>query len=153
MANSLSELMNQVKKSVMSASEDLAENIEYTLKDRVDKDVYDAYEPKKYERTYELRDSITKDASILSDNTIEVGASHKTDLILPHGVNQHVSIMTGNDVSAFIPNIVQDGAFPLFSNGAYTLKRNYMETAREIVDKNKKKVLQDALKKRGINGI
>ncbi len=70
--NSLSQLRNYVISNSKGGMMAVAEKVKSILKEYVENDVYNSYEPAKYKRTYELLDSISVKVLSIDSNGIKV---------------------------------------------------------------------------------
>lgn len=155
----LKDLKKVLKPIIAEALEKTGEEVvERVAREHVDKDVYQAYDAKVYDATFELRDSIfTKSADIKND-TIEVVIKHDTNKINSYAPNQHYSVIDSyspRDVSDWIPWIVHEGKTANIwgDGGAYLKPRPYMDNARDELEQSKEHVddLVKRLKALGLN--
>ncbi len=142
-----------MKKILHESMGEVGKKVEEGLKDQIDEDVYDAHNPEYYQRTYELRDSVThSDAKEIGEQiVVEVG--HDYDKINTHYPNQHMSVVDGSDVSNQLPKLINDGTIgDIFGNGAWTEPRPYMDNMKDKIEREKilEKELKKSLHKRGI---
>ena len=132
-ANSLYELENLIKQKVNNALQTtVAEKSKKLMQDRVNKDVYDAYSPKSYDRTFKLRDDIKTE---MIDNTLEIINDRKDG----RDVVPVVELGKGYWNKALDEMI---GARPFMSN-----------TYNELKDGKAKEYLKDGLKNQGLDVI
>lgn len=122
------------------------------LKDNVDKNVYN-YTPSTYERTFELRDSIiaTEPQNVNNKTTVEI--KHDENKIHPYSPNQHMSVITGEDISTYLPQWINDGTIGhIFGQGVWTEPRPYMDdTVRQMEQENTfENEVKKSLQKQGI---
>lgn len=153
------ELEQLLKIKVAEALEQTGKKVvERVAREHVDSDVYQAYDAKVYEASFELRDSIFAKSADIKNNTIEVVIKHNTDKIYSNSPNQHYSVVDSynpKDVSDWIPWIVHEGKTANIwrDDGAYLRPRPYMDNAREELEQSKEHVasLISELKKLGLN--
>lgn len=155
----LKDLEKVLKPIIAEALEETGkEVVERVAREHVDKDVYQAYSPKVYESTFELRDSIFTKSADIKNNTIEVVIKHDTDKINSYAPNQHYSVVDSysrKDVSDWIPWIVHEGktADIWGDGGTYLQPRPYMDNAKDELEQTKEHVddLVKRLKSLGLN--
>jgi len=153
------ELVELLKFKVANAMENTGKNVvERVAREHVDSDVYQAYTPKVYEATFELRDSIYTKSADIKNNNIEVVIKHNTDNIVSNSPNQHYSVVESyspKDVSDWIPYIVHEGKTANIwgDGGEYLDPRPYMDNAVEELKQTKEHIddLVNELKKQGLN--
>lgn len=113
--------------------------MENIVRDYVERDVY-SYTPTKYERTYELRDSIvTREPRIYKEN-VSVKVEHEPDMMS----NEPDRFIHGSyfwdltDVRFLLPYIINEGlSGDLFGEGFWTNPRPYWTNAyNHIVSNN-----------------
>ncbi|MGJ0846638.1 hypothetical protein ACR77J_08115 [Tissierella praeacuta] len=146
-AQLLKELQKVTGKSLKGAGEKTVD----VVKDRVDKDVYEAGSPTVYERTYELRESLVADDFKTSGNTAEITIKHDTNQIHSTAPNQHYSVVDGSSSVEGIAYIVHSGkSGKVFGEGYWTQERHYMSNAREEMKDGKyRDFMKEELKKQG----
>lgn len=149
----LKDLERYMKKILKDSMEDAGREIEHTLRDQIDEDVYNSYDPKEYERTRELKNSVmhTQPKEINGQIFVEIGHDYNQIYSNPEKY-QHASVW-GDDVSEYLPKWINDGTIGLaFGKGAWTEPRPYMDNTKEkIKDKGLfERELKVALEKRGI---
>lgn len=155
----LKELEDYMRKRVLpTAMEEVGEKIEDKLKTRITKDVYNSYTPEQYDRTYELRDSITSTEPVDISGTIYVEVKHDDSLIHAVPPNHHMSIVNNSDVSSFIGQWINYGDVPnIFNDRNYVWMnpRPYMDNTKEEIRKFKllKKELKKSIRKLNIKTI
>lgn len=112
------------------------------LKKLLEERLYDSYNPKLYERTYELLDSISHSEIIKSNNSYYVEIFYDTDKIrsyprqqngLTYMWGQHTSF-SGEDVSMWIPKWIEEGT----PNNKY-----YQHSGTHSMEDTKKWLLQE----------
>ena len=161
--SSYSALLAELQKARDKALKGAGEKAVDVAKDRVDKDVYATYNPKQYNRTGQLRDSIDASEVKSSGNTAEVKISHNTDEIHATPPNQHYSVVDGKSSVESIAEIVHNGRTgaigqsgywkdaPWYDEGdAFAVPRPYMDNAREELENGKyKNFMKEELIKQG----
>lgn len=145
-----------MKKLLKDSMEEVGVKVEKVLRDRIDEDVYSAYNnpDMSYERTRELKNSVTHTHPKEEDGQIVVKVGHDTSLINPYSPNQHMSVEDGSDVSNYLPQWINDGTIGnIFGEGVWTKPRPYMDNTKEEIKNNNilEKELKKGLKKRGVN--
>lgn len=156
----IKELQEYLKKEIADSMKKAGEVAERVVREHVDSDVYLAYMPKKYEATFELRESLFTKTPKIKNNTIEVEVKHDTDKINAHLPNQHHSVVEDynpQDVSGWIPYIVHEGKTDNIwgdsSDATYLKPRPYFDNAKKELEQSKEHVeaLKDDLRSKGIN--
>lgn len=159
-AKNLKELEVFLKQKIATALGETGKNVvERVVREHIDHDVYQAYSPKEYDATGDLRESVFTKSPQIKNNNIEVVIKHNTDEIHSKSPNQHYSVVDKyerKDVSDWIPYLVHEGkTHPLWGdNGeAYLQPRPYMDNAREELEQSKEHVddLISELKKQGLD--
>ena len=151
MAKNSKELLSQVKGlTIVACNSDggLAEQIKDVIQYQIEEDVYETYSPGTYKRTMGLQNSVVKKDTVVSKGLITAKAGHDTSLINAY------SVVDNRDVSAFLPFIVQEGAYDLWkTKDVYTKERDYMENAENIILMEKERMLKSALIKQGVDVV
>lgn len=130
--NSLESLMDYINSATASSMKEVGEKLEDVMKDAIDEEVYDAYNPVEYERTYQLRDKMVELTNV-SKNSAEVRVTHTGD---------HISYIKGTRF--YVPYGLEGGH--TWGRGATDIQGRVMELAeQEIPDTYKK-----AMKSKGI---
>ena len=147
------ELEKALMKARDKALKGTGENTKDLVKDRIDKDVYMAGNPTKYERTYELRESVQPSKVESKGSIAEVTIGHDESLIGSYSPNQHYSIIDGSSSVHSIAEIVHDGkSGHILGAGYWTKKRPYMDnTKKEMKDGKYKDFMVEELKKQGLD--
>lgn len=130
------------------------DNPKYVMMQKVDEEVYQAYNPKSYRTTFQLRDSIEATRATVLGNLVEVTIHHNKDKIKAdgwtHGGNSNA------DMSELLPEIINDasrwgwidGLFP--KDGAWRFDRPYLEmTVRDLTNGRYREWLMRQLIKKG----
>ena len=158
----IKELNEYIKKQLAASMQKVGETVERVVREHVDKDVYQAYSPKVYEQTFELRESLHTKTPRVKNDVVEVEVKHNTDLIHSYEPNQHHSVVEDynpQDVSAWIPYLVSEGqTYNLWddnSDAAYLKPRPYFDNAKKELEQSKEHVetLKRELNARGIKVI
>ena len=144
--NNTNELLNYLKLQIAASLKETGEYVENKVKEQIDQDVY-SYTPSRYQRTGDLKESVVSREPINTGDTVSVSVEHDTNLI-----HNHVSQADGMDVSPYIPYYVNEGAGPLFGEGFWTQKRNYIDHAINSLRSTGShvEVLKRSLKNKGI---
>lgn len=153
----LKSLFKHIEKDIQSGMKDVGKEAKKVAQRHVDTDVYAQYTPKKYERSYQLRDSIDAFEANGKQGEYAVIIQHDTGEITSSRLPtyNHYSKTPGNydpDVSDFYMEWVHDGASGnAFGYGAWMLPRPYMKNAFKEIDMSKVhiKTLKDSLKSKG----
>lgn len=150
--NNIDELMAFLEKEVNDSMKDVGKAVQKVVKDHVDLDVYAVAQPAKYERTEQLRDSVTYTV----DGT-DVLIHHDDSMIESIPDNQHHSVVEGyepQDSSEYVANIVEEGSSGhIFGEGYWTEPRPFWKNAEDEVESTglDAKILKDSLKTKGFN--
>ena len=148
------ELERMLTKVVANTMPAVGDKTAELVKDRIDKDVYNAGTPSEYIRTYELRESVEAGGKVsVSNRSVEIEVGHNPTEIGSYEPNQHYSVVDGSHSADSIAEIVHDGkSGKIFGNGYWTEKRPYMSNAKEELENGEyKKMMIEELKKRGID--
>lgn len=150
--NSYSQLLKALQKARDKALEGTGKKATKLVKDRIDEDVYGAGNPKKYIRTYDLRESVEPSKVKSSGNVAELEVSHNSALIRSNPeLNQHASAIDGSSSVDSIAYIIHEGkSGKIFGSGFWTEKRPYILNAiKEMEDGKYKEFMIEELKKMG----
>ena len=71
---SLKDAMKYIERATSSSMPELGRELEDVFKEAIDKEVYEAYDPKIYERTMELKNMV--EITELKDDKVEVSITH-----------------------------------------------------------------------------
>lgn len=128
---SLDDAMKYIQKATVESMKEVGDKLEDIMKDTIDEEVYDVYEPERYPRTYQLRDKMVEVKS--GDNDAEVRVAHTGD---------HISYVKGTRF--YVPYGLEGGH--TWGRGATNIQENSFNKAeKEIPDVYKK-----AMKSKGI---
>lgn len=151
----LKSLFNHINKEIANSMNTVGGVAKEIVKTQMDKDVY-SYKPRKYQRTYELRDSIDHDVYTM-ENKVITEIYHDTSKIISYKDGyRHYSAdpnYTPKDVSDWMPYLVNKGkSGKYFGEGFWTIPRPYILNAKEQMKKNKIHIstLKNDLKKKGL---
>lgn len=136
-----------------SIRKDVAEMIEQEVRDKIDELVY-SKPTKSYERTMELRNSVSSDTEEIKKDLFELRVFNDVELINPYKTdnfwNQHMS-MNDEDVSHLISLWILKGTSgsPYYNHES----RDYIQATKDELKNSKKhvKALQSSLKRKGID--
>lgn len=161
----LDEYFKYVKKQIKSVLEQIAEEVRKELYDTVNDNLYKTYNPKQYQRTYELLNSISKtEIKENSDGEYYVVIYYDTDKILAYpslsnltgDKNEYGSLwgqhadFYGNDVSEYIPLWIEHGTSgvnnPYHRKGIYAIDEVKEWIEKEFNNRFKKKLLARGIK-------
>lgn len=168
--NNLHDLKIYLAEKVSESMNDVGKTGRELVRDTMDEVVY-SHEPSKYNRTYELRDSISWNKEEMSKYSFQVEIYSDSDKIEPYGPGTgydyaHYSYFfsdgeDGNeashyplDYSEWVAGTVEYGTSGLiFGTGYWTEPRPFMGRSREAMSLYKIHVraLQKSLQKKGID--
>lgn len=120
----MEEIKKEKKKILLSIQDDCKE----LLEDAIQTEVYDAYDPIEYERTYALNNSVN--SHINTDDELYVFTDTNEGL--------YYSAVDGRDVSVAVPHFVNSGHTDNtgINNQYHNYEgRNFLEKAKELIDK------------------
>jgi hypothetical protein len=142
-----------IENAVKDVLREIGEKVNQRLRDMINHDVYDAYQPEEYERTYQLRESVTTSDIEKNVDGYKVEIYHDTSKIfynkdkVQHGSNK--------DISKWIPEII---AFNLsgdaFGSNQFWHNRDqyFYETLETLKTRGDlSKWFKDGLRARGLN--
>lgn len=133
-AKTYSELEALLKKKIANAMVKEGKFVKEKVQEHIQEDVYNKYNPKVYERTGELEDSVISTDPKIKGDVIEVEVKHDYDKINSYPPNQHYSVVKDyepKDVSEWIPYLVAKGeTYPLWGEDVYTKPRDYIENTK-----------------------
>ena len=151
---SYSQLLIELQKAKDKALESASKKAVDVVKDRVDKDVYQAGIPTIYERTYQLRDRLDvlkyENKGNISQAMIGHDISKMTSV---SDLGQHASLVDGSSSLHSIAEIVHDGkSGHILGIGFWTNSRSYMANAQDELENGKyKQFMVERLKSMGYN--
>ena len=128
---SLDEVMKYIEKATTESMKEVGDELEDIMKDTIDEEVYDAYDPKVYDRTYQLRDTMVEVKS--SNNNAEVRVTHTGD---------HISYVKGTRF--YVPYGLEGGH--TWGRGATNIQENSFNKAEKEIPN----VYKKAMKSKGI---
>lgn len=150
-------LTQAVRKKMRNGIEEAGDVALNKLKDYIQTDVYNAYDPEVYQRTYDLLNSWF----FYIGNNMNRGDHFSTKFTLYYDADnttyepelfQHGSYY-GGDKRADIPNFVFNGVDPersLFGEGAYSEARDALGDFQEWLDKDFNNEINKAMNQRGL---
>lgn len=153
--SSIKQLETYLKKAIQDSMEDVGRDVEQVVRDNLEKEVYQPFEPEEYIRTRELMNSLThKTKKNGNEATVEV--KNDEDMFYDnYAPNQHMNVTNGNDLPLdALVDIVNNGkAGRIFGEGAWTKPRPFMTDSQKDVEKKKIHVkgLKKSLKNKGLN--
>jgi hypothetical protein len=140
---------------------DIAIDAQRQLSDDLQRMVYDAYHPKFYHRTGDLKRSIDADVHQVK-NVVSAEVFHNPNLINPiapydgnNNIGQHYSTykyspMPYNEFVAETVNFgISKGKRKVFGDGVYARKRPYFDTAQKVVETGFRSNLKNHLARNG----
>ena len=129
---SFNELKKYIEKASRQSMKEVGEELKDIFKEAIQEEVYDAYSPSKYERTYQLRDKMVEITKSTGDS-VEVSVTHTGD---------HISYVNGTRF--YVPYGLESGH--TWGRGATNIEKvAYQKAERDIPNKYKKE-----MKARGI---
>lgn len=129
---SFNELKKYIEKASRQSMKEVGEELKDIFKEAIQEEVYDAYSPSKYERTYQLRDKMVEITRATGDS-VEVSVTHTGD---------HISYVNGTRF--YVPYGLEGGH--TWGRGATNIEKvAYQKAERDIPNKYKKE-----MKARGI---
>lgn len=153
-ATSYKDLEKALKKAMDKALVKAGKDTKKLVQDKVDSDVYKKYSPKEYERTGDLRDSVTDFPLEKKGDKSSVTVKHDTDMMSYNpGKFQHASpYWSPWNYTKYVPQTVNDGlSGGLFGNGAWRAPRPYFDNAVKDLEKGKfREFMEDGLKQQGL---
>ena len=143
----LNSLFKHIEKKVAESMNDVGKVVAEETKTTINDVVY-SQQPKEYERTFQLRDSITNFPARVEGNTVVVEIDHDTSLIIsdPDNFTHGSNFYDPKDISEFLDVIVHEGkSGDLFGDGYWRKERRYFDVTVKKLIQSKKHI--DALKK------
>ncbi len=129
--NSLNALMDYIDSATSSSMKEVGDELEEVFKDAIDEEVYDAYDPKYYERTNELKDMV--ETTKVSKDSVEVSVTH---------TGGHISYVKGTRF--YVPYGLEGGH--TWGRSATDIEGDAMKKAETRIPNTYK----DAMKSKGI---
>lgn len=137
---SLNDLFKYIKDEVADSMNEIGKEAEQEVKNQLEVDVY-SFQPKVYERTYDLQNSVVYSKPIINKNTVMTTIFHDTSLINsdPDKFQHGSHFWNPKDMREAIPIIVHEGlSGPLFgTTGFWNAPRPYMDNAKEKMENEK----------------
>ena len=127
----LDDLMKYIEKATAESMKEVGEKLEDIMKDTIDEEVYDAYDPKKYPRSYQLRDKMVEVK--YGDDNAEVRITHTGD---------HISYVKGTRF--YVPYGLEGGH--TWGRGATNIQESSLRKAEDEIPDTYKK----AMKSKGV---
>ena len=160
--DSWSLLNAELNKIVAEALKDVGKKVADQMKGRIDRDVYAVGAPTRYERTGQLKKSVTTSDVEENNGESEIKIFHDKDQIIYNPAKfQHgsppqlngIPIRGSGDISEYIPEIIAfNKSGNLFKTGWWQHRNNYfLDTMADLKSQGLlSKWFKEALKKRGI---
>ena len=123
----LDEVMKYIEKATAESMKEVGEKLEDIMKDTIDEEVYDAYEPKIYDRSYQLRDKMVEIKS--DNNSAEARIAHTGD---------HISYIKGTRF--YVPYGLEGGH--TWGRGATNIQENSLKKAEDESPDTYKKAMR-----------
>ena len=127
MFKNLDDLMKYIEKATAESMKEVGEKLEDIMKDTINEEVYDAYDPKKYPRSYQLRDKMVEIKS--DNNSAEVRITHTGD---------HISYIKGTRF--YVPYGLEGGH--TWGRGATNIQENSLKKAEDEIPDTYKKAMR-----------
>ena len=144
--NNLNDILKKIKQQAVKALQtEGAIKGKEIYKKQTDELLYKAQEPKDYERTYELRDSISSE-NYMGDKVRLFFDSDKINPYSTEGWGQHQSL-DGQDQSDKVADWMNDGHGGAYEQSGLHMKEATLDEIRRT--KMIEKVVKDGLKKSG----
>ena len=142
--NTISDLIRNIENAIIEAVENEASNrMVEIVKEHIDSDVYDKYNPTEYKRTKDLKNSVQKTIDSGSGDIL-ITIDHDDDKL------NYESILGQEVYQQGIPIMIEKGKIhPLFGGGfSYLQPRPYMHNSEEEIKKNLDKIVGKAITNR-----
>ena len=123
----LKSLMKYVDKATSDSMSRVGKELEYVFKDAIDKEVYDAYDPKMSERTEQLKDMV--EITNIGDKNVEVSITHTGD---------HISYVKGTRF--YVPYGLEDGH--TWGRSSTDIEGEAMKLAQDRIPEEYKKAMK-----------
>ena len=130
----LNDLMKYVKKATSDSMPELGKELEEIMKEEIQTQVYDAYDPSEYERTMQLLNSV--ETTNVSDNSVEVSWRDNGDWTSYAG--KHMYVIHGLEMGK------------TYGKGGYRPSTNLVEESYRRAENEIPKKYKTEMKKRGI---
>ena len=127
----LNDVMEYIQKATAESMKEVGDKLEDIMKDTIDEEVYDAYDPKVYDRTYQLRDKMVEVK--YGDDNAEVRIAHTGD---------HISYVKGTRF--YVPYGLEGGH--TWGRGATNIQESSLRKAEDEIPDTYKK----AMKSKGV---
>ena len=130
----LNDLMKYVKKATSDSMPELGKELEEIMKEEIQTQVYDAYNPSTYDRTKQLLNSV--ETTNVSDNSVEVSWRDNGDWTSYAG--KHMYVIHGLEMGK------------TYGKGGYRPSTNLVEESYRRAENEIPKKYKTEMKKRGI---
>ena len=130
----LNDLMKYVKKATSDSMPELGKELEEIMKEEIQTQVYDAYDPSEYERTMQLLNSV--ETTNVGDNSVEVSWRDNGDWISYSG--KHMYVIHGTEMGK------------TYGRGGYRPSTNLVEESYKRAEDEIPNKYKIEMKKRGI---
>lgn len=125
---SLSDLVRYVENATANSMKEVGEELEEVMKEAIDEEVYNAYDPSEYDRTYQLRDKMVEITNMGNSN-VEVRVTH---------TGGHISYLKGTRF--YVPYGLEGGH--TWGRGATNIEACAMEKAEDKIPDVYKKAMR-----------
>ena len=123
----LKDVMRYIEKATSDSMEELGEELEDAFKEAIDKEVYEAYDPKIYERTKQLKDMV--EITDIDKDKVQVSITHTGD---------HISYVKGTRF--YVPYGLEGGH--TWGRGATDIEGEAIDIAKDRIPKKYKKLMR-----------
>ena len=130
----LNDLMKYVKKATSDSMPELGKELEDIMKEEIQTQVYDAYDPSEYERTMQLLNSV--ETTNVENNSVEVSWRDNGDWTSYAG--KHMYVIHGLEMGK------------TYGRGGYRPSTNLVEESYRRAENEIPKKYKTEMKKRGI---
>ena len=131
---SLKDAMKYIEKATSDSMQEVGRELEEIMKEEIQTQVYDAYDPSKYDRTKQLLNSV--ETTNVSDNSVEVSWRDNGDWTSYAG--KHMYVIHGLEMGK------------TYGKGGYRPSTNLVEESYRRAENEIPKKYKAEMKKRGI---
>lgn len=123
----LKDVMKYIEKATEDAMPEVGEELEEVFKEAIDKEVYEAYDPKIYKRTMQLKDMV--EITDIGKDKVEVSITHTGD---------HISYIKGTRF--YVPYGLEGGH--TWGRGATDMEGEAIDIANDRIPDKYKKIMK-----------
>lgn len=156
---SIADLKKVLDKKILSSVKSIAKSEERKLKEEIQEKVYNAYTPKYYKRTKQLKNSVTSEVT-QDGSVVRAKIFHDTskmDQVAPvpgYNIGTHHSTVKSyipQEYAYFLPVTIEEGTSGrIFGDGAYLKPRRYFSSFVTKLKNTYKESLRAQLIKSGL---